>query len=817
MFKKFYKTLSILFIIFSMVLVFGCKEPEEELVDPETPTEETTSSDDSSDKKDKNDKTNKTDKTDGTTDDSSSSDGGNASQNPNNGGTTQATHYVPVIRITTTNPADPDDPLAFVTEPVSDTVKVHSTTGGNSWGTGYLSIRSPWYEDCKITVADESNQTVLEDVVATVKARGNYTTTYDKKGLKIKFDKKQSMLGLHGDEKYKEWVLLAAWKDFSMLRDYTAYNLARLMSSNYYASDAKLVEVYINDTYWGVYLLAEQQEAKRIGLTEGKADDGINATGYLIEYDTYGGVIENQSLPDPADNSSYYTVEQDFFKMDPYGTVKDISGGSISGFNQYYSFKTKYDDQKKAYAKTYMDNLWTICRDAVEYDIYQEFTSDYSSIQTDSTVDNVKDCVAKVIDLDSLVNTYILQEIACDLDLNWSSFYMDFDTATGKKLTFEAPWDFDSCFGNHKERQIGPGSINHLFATTNDDISHGNPWTVLFAKETWFQDMVKAKWAQMTSQNVKGQIISKINEISNDSVYVAAFKRNYDKWSNINTNIGDELASAAVACKTQREAADLLISFLNKRFTMLDSDFVNFTPSYKEYFTSGSTSIVGAYTQVVKDADGNVTSSVDRTYSGTLSVTATDDGLRITKSCEEYWEHTNIIVTKVGSLNNRPEIDNVDQNTNTILYKYVTAGGVYKVSLVQMDEKWQGWHQTQSVEVQAIGGSGDLYLDVGQLTFSYSSPTSTLTCGTIGTNLGNVAYNFIRLQATIFDGTPWADGVSNADGSAVFGSQTNIIEITDPNNFWVGKTTKGLELKYYFNIDGDSKTYMIVLLNSILP
>ena len=106
---------------------------------------------------------------------------------------------------------------------------------------------------------------MLNNVSGKVKVRGNYTSSYDKKPIRIKFDKKQKMLGLNNDNELKSWVLLANWKDSSMLRDASAFYLANalLESDGYYSSDFRFVKVYLNDSYNGVYLLVEQQQINK--------------------------------------------------------------------------------------------------------------------------------------------------------------------------------------------------------------------------------------------------------------------------------------------------------------------------------------------------------------------------------------------------------------------------------------------------------------------------------------------------------------------------------------------------------------------------
>jgi len=65
---------------------------------------------------------------------------------------------------------------------------------------------------------------------------------------------------------------------------------------------------------------------------------------------------------------------------------------------------------------------------------------------------------------------------------------MDIDCGAGGsgKLTFEAPWDFDSCFGNHVNHQNK--QISGLVSLAFDEANYcnGNPWTILFGKTAWF-------------------------------------------------------------------------------------------------------------------------------------------------------------------------------------------------------------------------------------------------------------------------------------------------------------------------------------------
>jgi len=719
---------------------------------------------------------------------------------------------LPIIRITTTNPKDPEDPLAFVTEPIGNTVKIHSTTGGNTWGMANLLKPSPWYEECKVSVEDEYHTELISDAKAEVKSRGNYTTTYDKKGLRIKFNKKKSVLGMHEGKEFKNWVLIASWKDYSIMRDYTAYKLAKLIDSKYYATDCKLVEVYINDNYWGVYLLVEQQEAKRVGITDAKKDDGIVETGYLLEYDSYAGVVNGYSIDGEP-------LGEDGFNIGGYGEFYDINYELVTYANNWYTIKSDYDEQKKTFITNYMAKLWEICRESIENHNYKEFNADNQTLKSSSAT-TTEECISKVVDIDSLVDTFILQEIACDLDLHWSSFYMDLDLnpANTKKLTFEAPWDFDSAFGNHKERQLGENGISHLVSVTSNLPCDGNPWTIIFGKEEWFQDKVRAKWAAMNTANVKGNIIKEIETIVDDPVYAEAFLRNYYKWGH---PVVDELPPAAKNCKTEKEAATVVINFIKNRWTMLETEFTNFKSSNKVVTTEDECSYT--FTYGGKDPEYMGTSFTD-----TLKVVAKTDGLHIWRTQDPIWNHSYIYVHDETSNLDLPWFENLPNNSEMtedkreLVYRYVEAGHIYSVWLASQrsykkadnSESWEAHHTDDSrkLKVRAIGGLKDLYIDKSNYVFDKQNKTLSydyFTLQNFDTPSVEAIISSKYYSVVLFDRTPWVDGYNVTYAASVSGptvGSKTIFQINDTIsseggtiNFWDGKDSGGIIFEYVFS------------------
>lgn len=467
-----------------------------------------------------------------------------------------AQNSLPEIRINSLNGTND-----FATQPVSHSVKEHE----KQWyGKEFVNTPEPWYEDCNIFVIDgEKNE---KSASGKVKVRGNWTTSYEKKSLRIKFDKKQNLLGLNSGNEFKNWVLLACYKDASLLRDQVALTMARSMFPDYYASDCTPVEVYINDEYWGVYLLAEQQEIKknRINAHEADKDYTGNDIGYLIEFDMYA------FAEDPGE----------CFYIDYLGDIKDCDGKTVRDLINSYTIKSDfYSPSQKDFINDYMNKLWKICREASYNKKYYRFKDDFSlelyTPEGDSDDEKCKNCISNLIDLESLADTYIISELACDPDLCITSFLMDIDFGPDgdRKLCFEAPWDFDSTMGNRPVCESAEGLYAGKVGSDALVRNKGNPWLMIFIRCDWFKKIVKEQWTLQSGNGKKAAM----KVISDSEQYKACYERNRAKWGDPtkNQSTNKELCSESkkAAAKSQKASADYLKKWLEKRFTSLDGIF----------------------------------------------------------------------------------------------------------------------------------------------------------------------------------------------------------------------------------------------------
>ncbi len=458
------------------------------------------------------------------------------------------------------------DSLDFVTEPVAE----HVAKSIASWTPGYVIPPAPYYETCAVSLTLPDGTQALS-AEADVKVRGNWTTTYAKKPLRVKFAEKQSLLGLHGGENFKNWLLLAEYKDGSLLRNYASLQISRglLGKDGLYAADAQLVEVEINGQYWGVYLLTEQQQvnAHRVAVTAPEKDYQGTDIGYFLEFDGY--YTNEDALHgfevSYADNAPLTPFLGD---EEPTREIRPIDAEHPVGM----SIKSDiYSQAQHDFIANYVNKVYEVLYYAAYEDRALGFDADYAEIseQPDMTP---QQAVEAVIDVDSLADMYIISELTVDADLYWSSFYMDADFgAEGDgRLRFEAPWDFDSGLGNKDRCADGKGfyAANGLM-DVNDQYETINPWLTVLMQEDWFRDIIREKWTAAYDEGLFSQAATDIRELA--AAHEAAFARNADRWDVYRNNeAASELCRRAKKCKNEAEAADYLAEWLETRTAFLN-------------------------------------------------------------------------------------------------------------------------------------------------------------------------------------------------------------------------------------------------------
>lgn len=283
----------------------------------------------------------------------------------------------------------------------------------------------------------ESLGTKDAPLVAQTKGRGNYTWTgFDKKPYALKFDKKQAPLGFAKD---KSFTLLAHADDTNaFLRNTLGFALSRAMGLAY-TPKYEPIELYINGVYRGIYFLTDKIKisSNRVQVTEqedNETDPELVTGGWLLEIDNYD---EDESIQ---------------FRMnEKKGDILRVTSKSPEVMSE-----VQYD---------YMWNYLYETNDAIHYGGWEDY-----------------------IDLDTLVNFYLVQEVIGNSESFHGSCYMHKERGSNTKLEFGPVWDF----GNAFLHSIGL----HIYEYP----IWGDTWIDDLVQYESFQDQCKKRWNEVRGE-----------------------------------------------------------------------------------------------------------------------------------------------------------------------------------------------------------------------------------------------------------------------------------------------------------------------------
>lgn len=296
------------------------------------------------------------------------------------------------------------------------------------------------YVTSQVSITNCLDEFKKDNAEAGVRLRGNSTLRAPKKAYRIKFNKREGMLGLNNNAKCKSWVLLADYYDPSLLRNYAMFTFAKNL--NIYSSDCQHVELYLNGEYQGVYLLAEhmQIDKYRINIEEYDPDtsDPVN-TGYLLENEDF-----------------VYAEEEYYFQCNANGIEAD-----------YMHWVIKSDTtspEQIAYIQGYMQQVY------------------------DAVFNYREEDIKELIDIDSAIERVIIELFMNNIDENAS--YKVWKDKDGK-LTFGAPWDADAAMACYGTYQGTAYFLNHL---TKDMML--NDWFYQLVETRWLELYNQGKFTE---------------------------------------------------------------------------------------------------------------------------------------------------------------------------------------------------------------------------------------------------------------------------------------------------------------------------------
>lgn len=347
-------------------------------------------------------------------------------------------------------------------------------------------LTKEYYINCEITLLDTETGKNVNGAVAEIKGRGNSTwEKFDKKPYKFKFDKKQNLFG-YGNE--KTWVLLADYRDYSLLRNMLAYDTALTMSELQETSQGQSVELYINGEYRGVYYLCEQIQVKenRVNVTEeDETTTNPKDIGYLVEMD--GWAIENaSSTPNVTKDGDIYVTVGDSIKSNRAYVVKDPEDVLLGNYREEFL----------TYVQGYLAERIALIQAG----------NDYAT-------------VCEKIDVKSFAQAYIIFELFKNPDTDYSSVYFHWDK--DGKLYCGPVWDFDMAIGNVSHKGNGQFESTETLWS-----SQKNPWFKALLQFDEFKALVGAELAD-NEDNIRAAIAA---DLEYAKAHKDAYLKNFEAW-----------------------------------------------------------------------------------------------------------------------------------------------------------------------------------------------------------------------------------------------------------------------------------------------
>ena len=154
---------------------------------------------------------------------------------------------------------------------------------------GQVAITSKeiWIGNTIVKIWDNTDCGITDLEGGNIKGRGNSTWNRPKKPYALKLNSKKSVLGMNED---KRWNLLANYIDRTMIRNATAFEIAR-QTGLAWTPSGKFVELILNGEHKGNYYICEHIKLakKRVNITEMSETDisGEEVTGgYITEITT---------------------------------------------------------------------------------------------------------------------------------------------------------------------------------------------------------------------------------------------------------------------------------------------------------------------------------------------------------------------------------------------------------------------------------------------------------------------------------------------------------------------------------------------------
>jgi len=323
-----------------------------------------------------------------------------------------------------------------------------------------------------------------------------------------------------------DWVFLAPFADKSLIRDVLTLELARRIMP--WASRTRFVELMLNGSYEGIYIVVEKikRDKNRVDISKLEEADiaGDDLTGgYILKIDkTTGAPSAGWQSPYGAPFNPYYQIE--------YPKLEDIR------------------PEQSAYIR--------------------DWISDFELTMSSPDYDDPDHGYAQYLDIESFVDFAIINEITKNVDGYRLSSYLYKDKDSKSDLLYAGPvWDFNIALGN---ANYCGGDTYYGWAIDFNDLCPSDYWGIPFWwSRLWdtpsFRAKVQARWFELragafSNTAVHGLVDSLLGVVEQAQV------RNFQRWPVLNYWVWPN----AYCCGSYQQHTNYLENWLDNRIAWLD-------------------------------------------------------------------------------------------------------------------------------------------------------------------------------------------------------------------------------------------------------
>ena len=379
----------------------------------------------------------------------------------------------------------------------------------------FTAPRDYWHR-AQITVESDIAGFSIQNVSVSLRGRGNTTWWFgpEKRPLRFRFDEPREMLGV--GSAHRDWILLANHFDQSLLRNYTALYLGRLLDGLDNTPRSSFVHLYVNGQYMGVYQLTDERDLG-VGRTDITLHQNPAISEFMLEWDGR-------------------------MRYEPYQDLDWVLTSTDIPFEIRFPTGAGTSYAHAAYVLDYLER--------VSYALRSRNFEDFENL----------------VDVPSFVDFYLVQEFMKNPDVHWSSIFMTIrGQGDERRLVMGPLWDFDLAAGG----TIMGSAAEFYHLPYGITAAQRNYWFRYAMRMPEFIVIANNRWNEIRHNEIY-YTIRRIEEIQRQ--HASDFERNFERHEIMGTRVWAEV-DEVVAITNHAGQVEYLVDWLWRRTAWLDRFF----------------------------------------------------------------------------------------------------------------------------------------------------------------------------------------------------------------------------------------------------